>query len=105
MFLIFLDLLFYFFEFLGIAFACSFIIEINNDRCDDCDNNNAINYMSRARFYMSIGENKKALSDCETILKISPNNKLVLEFKKILIKELKGKNLAKGMSTPKIFLP
>ena len=69
------------------------------------DKNNTINYMSRARFYISIGENKKALADCENILKISPGNKLVLEFKKILIKELEGKNLAKGMSTPKIFLP
>lgn len=68
------------------------------------DKNNAINYMSRARFYMSIGENKKALSDCETILKISPNNKLVLEFKKILTKELKKKKLDKEMKTKKIFL-
>ena len=48
-----------------------------------------MNYSSRARFYISIGENKKALADCETILKMSPENKLISEIKKSLIKKLK----------------
>ena len=69
------------------------------------DKNNIVNYMSRARFYMSIGENKKALSDCETILKMSPNNRLILKFKKTLIKELKEQNKSsKQLKFPKIFL-
>ncbi len=67
------------------------------------DKNNTLNYMSRARFYMSIGENKKALADCESILKLSPNNKLILEFKKRLIKELKEEG-SKRTKTSKIFL-
>ena len=53
------------------------------------DKNNIINYMSRMRFYVSIGEDKKALEDCETILKISPANKLILGFKKALTEKLK----------------
>ena len=48
-----------------------------------------MDYSSRARFYISIGENKKALADCETILKMSPENKLISEIKKSLIKKLK----------------
>lgn len=52
------------------------------------DKNNIINYMSRARFYMSIGEDKKALADCEIILKLSPENEFILEIKKVLIKKL-----------------
>ena len=48
-----------------------------------------MNYSSRARFYISIGENKKALADCKTILKMSPENKLISEIKKSLIKKLK----------------
>ena len=74
----------------------------------DKDKNNTINYISRARFYMSIGENKKALADCETILKISPKNSLILEFKKILTNTLKEEKeqqkCSKQMNTPKIFL-
>ena len=53
------------------------------------DKNNTVNYLSRARFYMSIGEDKKALADCETILKISPKNKFVLDIKKFLTEKLK----------------
>ncbi len=56
------------------------------------DENNIINYMSRMRFYVSIGEDKKALADCESILKISPANKLVLEYKKALTEKLKEQN-------------
>ena len=47
------------------------------------------NYSSRARFYISIGENKKALADCETILKMSPENKFILKIKEALHKKLK----------------
>ena len=71
----------------------------------DKDKNNIVSYLSRARFYMSIGEDRKALADCETILKISPNNNLVLEFKKELIKKLKARQKrSKKMKTPKVFL-
>lgn len=52
------------------------------------DKKNITSYMSRARFYMSIGEDKKALADCEIILKLSPGNKFILEIKKVLIKKL-----------------
>ena len=69
------------------------------------DKNNIMNYMSRARLYIRIGEDKKALADCETILKMSPKNKLVSEFKKVLIKELKEENKSsKQLKFPKIFL-
>ena len=71
----------------------------------DKDKNNIVSYLSRARFYMSIGEDRKALADCETILKISPNNNLVLEFKKELIKKLKARQKrSKKLKTPKVFL-
>lgn len=53
--------------------------------------NNIVNYISRARFYISIGENKKALADCETILKKEPQNEFILEMKKILDRKLKDK--------------
>ena len=48
-----------------------------------------INYISRARFYISIGEDKKALDDCEIILKMSPKNKFILGIKEVLTKKLK----------------
>ena len=51
--------------------------------------NNVVNYISRARFYISIGENKKALEDCETILKMEPENKFILKIKEALYKKLK----------------
>ena len=51
--------------------------------------NNVVNYISRARFYISIGENKKALEDCETILKMEPENKFILKIKEALHKKLK----------------
>ncbi len=49
-----------------------------------------INYISRARFYISIGEDKKALDDCEIILKMSPKNKFILGIKEVLTKKLKA---------------
>lgn len=52
------------------------------------DKDNIINYISRARFYISIGEDKKALADCDNILKLSPENKFILEIKKVLTKKL-----------------
>ena len=63
------------------------------------DENNIINYISRARFYMSIGEDKKALADCEIILKLSPENEFILEIKKVLIKKL---NIQKHTQKTKI---
>jgi len=70
------------------------------------DKNNIVNYISRARFYRAIGENQKALADCESILKISPTNKFILEMKKAIIKELKEQGTpSKQMKSPKILLP
>ena len=45
-------------------------------------------YTDRMHFYMRIWENKKALADCETILKISPKNKIIKEMAEMLIKKL-----------------
>ena len=71
----------------------------------DKDKNNIVSYLSRARFYMSIGEDRKALADCETILQLYPDNNLVLEFKRELIKKLKAQQKrSKKMKTPKVFL-
>ncbi len=69
------------------------------------DKNNILNYMSMARFYRAIGENQKALTDCESILKISPSNKFILEMKQAIIKELKEQGkYSKQMKSQKIFL-
>ena len=57
------------------------------------DKNNILNYISRARFYMSIGEDKKALTDFESVLKISPKNKLILRFKKALTGKINKQQL------------
>ena len=71
----------------------------------DKDKNDIVNYLSRARFYMTIGKDNKALSDCETILQLSPDNNLVSAFKKELIKKLKARQKrSKRMKTPKVFL-
>ena len=68
------------------------------------DKNNVVNYMRRARFYMSIGEDKKALADCETFLKMFPENKLILEYKKVLTEKLKAEqNNIKRPKTPPVF--
>ena len=40
---------------------------------------------------MSTGEDKKALADCNSILKICPNIRFILEMKKVLIKEIAKK--------------
>ena len=68
------------------------------------DKSNTVNYLSRARFYMSIGEDKKALADCETILKISPKNKFVLDIKKFLTEKLKTRQArTTRIKTPLVF--
>ena len=68
------------------------------------EKNNIVNYISRARFYMTIGENQKALADCENILKMFPGNKLVLKIKETAIEELKNKQKRnEKMKTPKVF--
>ena len=71
----------------------------------DKDKNNIMGYITRARFYKSICEYKKALTDCESALKISPKDKFVLEMKKELIKEFKKqqKSIQKP-KTPPVFL-
>ena len=56
--------------------------KINNE-------NSVMNYSSRLRFYISIGEDKKALADCETILKMEPKNEFILEIKEVLGKKLR----------------
>ena len=68
------------------------------------DKNNIVNYISRARLYIRMGENKKALADCEIILKHYPESKYFLEFKKALIKDISAEERAKRMKIPKIFL-
>ena len=67
------------------------------------DKTNIVNYMSRARFYMSIGENRKALADCESILKISPKNNFILGIKKTLTEILEEKQKDKGRKMPPVF--
>jgi len=52
------------------------------------DKNDFANYTRRAYFYMRIGELKKALTDCETALKISPKNEIILMIKGTLVKKL-----------------
>ena len=46
--------------------------------------NDIKNYLSRANFYTRIGENKKAICDCKSALKISPCNETTLMLIKIL---------------------
>lgn len=48
------------------------------------DESNVKNYIRRAYFYTRIGEVEKALSDCATVLALSPDNETVLTLKKIL---------------------
>lgn len=66
------------------------------------DGNNIVNYMSRARLYMRMGENRKALEDCNSILKISPDNKFVLGMKLGIIKKLEEEKHGKRNNPPKI---
>ncbi len=69
------------------------------------DKNNIVNYMSRLRFYMTIGEHEKALADCESILRISPSSKFILKMKKAITKELKTQNKPSSqVQRPKILL-
>ena len=51
--------------------------------------NNAENYFNRAYFYRRIDELEKALCDCKSGLKLSPNNENLLLLQKILIEKLK----------------
>ncbi len=60
--------------------------------------------MCRARFYIQIGENKKALADCEVVLKNAPENEFFAELKEILIKKLKEEETRKRYKPPKVFL-
>ncbi len=63
-----------------------------------------INYISRLRFYISIGEDKKALDDCEIILKMSPKNKFILGIKEVLTKKLKARqNHSKRIKIKPVF--
>ena len=63
-----------------------------------------INYISRARFYISIGEDKKALDDCEIVLKMSPKNKFILGIKEVLTKKLKAQqNHSKRIKIKPVF--
>ena len=67
--------------------------------------NDITNYISRARFYISIGEHEKALADCETILKIAPNNKFILGIKETLKQKLKiSKNQIQKIKKRPVFL-
>lgn len=53
---------------------------------------------------MTMEEDKKALADCETVLKLSPENKLTLEFKKVLTEKLKAEqNNNKRTKVPPVF--
>ena len=70
----------------------------------DKDKNDIVNYLSRTRFYISIGEDRKALADCESILKISPENQFISETKRILTKKLKEQqNRSKRIKTRPVF--
>ena len=53
------------------------------------DKNNIENYFCRAYFYMNIGEYRKSLSDCKTVLKLDPNNEHILTLQEILLEKLK----------------
>lgn len=64
------------------------------------DKNNIVNYMSRARFYMSINKNKKALEDCNNILKISPKNNFVLGMKLGIMKKLEEEEKHEQQENP-----
>ena len=48
------------------------------------DKENIKNYIRRAYFYKCIGERRKALCDCNTVLKVDPNNETILTLKAIL---------------------
>ena len=52
------------------------------------DKSNYKNYISRAYFYMDIGEKAKALKDCKTALKLCQKNKFLTKYIKTLIKKL-----------------
>ncbi len=69
------------------------------------DKNDIMNYITRARFYESICEYQKALTDCESALKIFPRDKFVLEMKQRLIKKITERQKStQKIKSPKIFL-
>ena len=51
------------------------------------DKNNVGNYIDRIYFYMNIGEIKKAIFDCKTVLNICPKEETILILHKILTKK------------------
>jgi len=69
----------------------------------DKDSKDIMNYISRARFYISIGENKKALADCEKVLRISPENEFVLGIKEGIEKQLKARLIRSMNRSIKIY--
>ena len=52
------------------------------------DKNNPENYMKRGSFYALTNKNKKAITDCKTVLKLNPKNKIIKEMAEMLIKKL-----------------
>jgi len=49
--------------------------------------NNPNAYINRIYFYMRTGETEKAISDCKTVLKISPKDENISTLKQILTKK------------------
>lgn len=83
----------YFYDLVAVCLRHNLIKEVEEyyTKRIEKDKDNIVNYMSRARLYIRIGEDKKALADCESILKISPDNKFVLGIKEVITKKLKAK--------------
>ncbi len=52
------------------------------------DKSNFLNYTKRAGFYTRIGRTEKALADCETALKLNPNDKIIPIIIETLIKKI-----------------
>ena len=51
------------------------------------DKKNISNYIDRIYFYMRIGKTEEAISDCKTVLKISPKEETISILHKILTKK------------------
>lgn len=51
------------------------------------DKKNISNYIDRIYFYMRIGKIEEAISDCKTVLKISPKEETISILHKILTKK------------------
>ncbi len=63
-------------------------VEVIYTKAINKDKNNPENYMKRASFYALTNKKKKALSDCKTVLKLHPKNKIIIEMAEMLIKKL-----------------